>query len=116
MCSTSLQMCKRIHSRVAGCSRGHATARVVVDTLTVLFGDRGKPTFLRSDNGGAFIADRVKALLTTIGSTPFFIEPGKPWQNGFVESFHGRLRDELMDREAFASLPEARVRLEAHRR
>jgi transposase InsO family protein len=93
-----------------------ATARVVVDTLVSLFGERGKPAFLRSDNGSAFIAGEVQALLATIGATPFFIEPGKPWQNGFVESFHGRLRDELLDREAFASLAEARVRLEEHRR
>ena len=61
-----------------------------------------------------FIARAVQALLAWEGSAPFFIEPGKPWQNGFVESFHGRLRDELLDREAFGSLAEARVRLEAH--
>lgn len=93
-----------------------ATARVVVATLVGLFGERGKPAFLRSDNGSAFLAGEVQTLLATMGATPFFIEPGKPWQNGYVESFHGRLRDELLDREVFASRAEARVHLEAHRR
>jgi transposase InsO family protein len=92
-----------------------ATARVVVGALVGLFGKRGRPAFLRSDNGSAFIAGEVKALLATMGATPFLIEPGKPWQNGFVESFHGKLRDECLDREVFASLEEARVRVEAHR-
>jgi putative transposase len=93
-----------------------ATARVVVATLVGLFGERGQPAYLRSDNGSAFIAGEVQTLLARRGSRPFFIEPGKPWQNGFVESFHGKLRDECLDREAFASLAEARVVLEAHRR
>ena len=92
-----------------------ATARVVVATLVGLFRERGRPAILRSDNGGAFIAGEVQTLLASEASAPFFIDPGKPWQNGFVESFQGRLRDELLDREAFGSLAEARVRLETHR-
>lgn len=65
------------------------TARVVVEALRRLFSDRGTPTFLRSDNGSAFLASEVKMLLEAVGATPFFIEPGKPWQNGRVPACAG---------------------------
>jgi putative transposase len=92
------------------------SARSVVSMLLPLFAERGAPAFVRSDNGGEFIATEVKAALSAAGATPAFIAPGSPWQNGFVESFHGKLRDECLDREAFASLRETQVCLEQHRR
>jgi transposase InsO family protein len=98
---------------VAGAS---AAARTVMAALTPLFRERGgSPVFVRSDNGGEFIADALKELLARERTASLFIEPGSPWQNGYIESFHGRLRDELLDRETFLSIAEAQVRLEAHR-
>ena len=63
-----------------------------------------------------FIASEVKIWLQESASAPHYIDPGCPWQNGFTESFHGKLRDELLDREVFASVAEAQVRLGVHRR
>jgi putative transposase len=88
---------------------------LVMRTLLPLFARRGTPAFLRSDNGGEFIAGELKSLLTEAGVASYFIDPGSPWQNGFIESFHSRLRDELLNREAFASLAEMRLRLASHR-
>lgn len=92
------------------------TSQAVIAALRPLFLARGVPRFVRSDNGPEFIAADVKAWLQASGSTPHYIAPGCPWQNGVQESFHGKLRDELLDHEAFASVPEAQVLLEAHRR
>ena len=92
-----------------------ASAKTVMEALTKLFQERGTPTFLRSDNGGEFIAGNLADLLAQAGVTSRFIEPGSPWQNGFIESFHGRLRDELLNRETFLSVREAQSRLEVHR-
>jgi transposase InsO family protein len=92
------------------------SARAVVSVLLPLFAERGVPAFVRSDNGGEFIATEVKEVLRGAGATPSFIAPGSPWQNGFVESFHGKLRDECLDREAFASVRETQVCLEEYRR
>lgn len=91
------------------------SAALVMRTLLPLFARRGTPAFLRSDNGGEFIAGELKSLLTEAGAASYFIDPGSPWQNGFIESFHSRLRDELLNREAFASLAEMRLRLASHR-
>lgn len=96
---------------------GNASARIVANTLLALFADRGvPPAFLRSDNGGEFIAQEVQQLLANAGSAPWYIEPGSPWQNPFVESFHSRLRDEFLNREAFNTVSEFQVRIEACRR
>lgn len=91
------------------------TSQAVITALVPLFASRCTPAFVRSDNGPEFIAEEVKAWLGQNGSAPFYIDKGRPWQNGFVESFHGKLRDELLNREVFASVAEARVRLEGHR-
>jgi len=88
----------------------------VVAVLGPLFAERGAPAFLRSDNGGEFIALEVKAALEAVGATPSYIAPGAPWQNGFVESFHGKLRDECLDREVFLTVKETQVCLEQQRR
>jgi transposase InsO family protein len=87
----------------------------VILTLSRLMRLHGKPAFVRSDNGAEFTAAKVMRWLrdNTIG--PAFIAPGSPWQNGFVESFNGKLRDELLNREWFRSRAEARVLIESWR-
>jgi len=92
------------------------TSQAVLLALKPLFLLRGAPTFVRSDNGPEFIAANVQAWLKESGSAPYYIDPGCPWQNGFTESFHGKLRDEFLNREVFATVQEAQVRLEIQRR
>lgn len=91
------------------------SAKLVMSVLVPLFRERGVPCVLRSDNGGEFIAADLKALLKGLGAEPCFIDPGCPWQNPFVESFHGRVRDEFLNRETFVSVREAQVGMEVHR-
>jgi len=91
------------------------SSRAVIALLESLFALRGTPQFLRSDNGPEFIAAEVKDWLQSRGASPHYIDPGCPWQNGHQESFHGKLRDELLAREVFVSLAEMRVRLQSHR-
>jgi hypothetical protein len=76
----------------------------------------GSPRHIRSDNGPEFIAKRLRAHLKEHRVETLYVEPGCPWQNGIVESFNGRLRDECMDVEAFYSLAEAKVIIEDYRR
>ena len=76
----------------------------------------GTPRMLRMDNGPEFIALALRGLCYRQGINPAYIEPGKPWQNGFAESFHARLRDEFLDGEVLLSVREAQVRLEVWRR
>jgi len=78
--------------------------------------EHGAPAYLRSDNGSEFIAKAVQAWLAENRIKTIYIEPGSPWQNGYVESFHGRLRDECLNREQFWTLTEARVLIEDYRR
>lgn len=81
----------------------------VVDQLKRLAQTHGAPQFMRSDNGPEFIAGKVTDWLKDQGSTTAFIEPGSPWQNEYIESFHSRLEDELLGGELFRSLIEAQV-------
>jgi transposase InsO family protein len=81
----------------------------VVAELERLEAIHGAPQFMRSDNGPEFIAGRVTGWLKTQGSLTAFIEPGAPWQNAYIESFHSRLEDELLGGELFCSLTEAQV-------
>ena len=85
------------------------TAKDVVGTLDRLFTERGEPAYIRSDNGPEFIADAIKSWLAASGVETLYIEPGAPWENAYSETFISRLRDELLDREAFANLTEAQV-------
>jgi transposase InsO family protein len=80
------------------------TSDDVLQVLTDLFVERGPPEYIRSDNGPEFVAKVVRDWLGRIGVTTLFIEPGSPWENGYNESFNGKLRDELLDREIFYSL------------
>ena len=93
----------------------HFTARDVVATLKYLFELQGAPRFIRSDNGPEFIADAVKAWLATSGCGTLYIEPGSPWENAYVESFNGKSEDELLNREQFQTLKEAKVLVEDYR-
>jgi len=81
----------------------------VLDQLFNLFVFRGIPEHIRSDNGSEFTARVVRRWLGRMGVKTLFIEPGSPWENGYVESFNGKMRDELLDRELFTTLEEARV-------
>jgi transposase InsO family protein len=87
----------------------------VIALLSGLFAKHGSPRFLRSDNGPEFIAQALQAWLAGQQTRTHFIAPGSPWQNGFRESFHGRLRDELLYGTLFASVAEARVLAEQFR-
>ena len=88
----------------------------VLEVLAELFVARSAPEHIRSDNGPEFAATAVGAWLARRGVGTLFIEPGSPWENGSCESFNGKLRDELLDRESFYSLREAQVLIEAWRR
>ena len=90
--------------------------RSVLDTLADLFFEHGPPDHIRSDNGPEFIAAAVREWLARIGVTTLFIEPGSPWENGYNESFNGKLRDELLNGEVFETLREAQILIEAWRR
>lgn len=84
------------------------TSADVVDLLVGAFRVRGVPKHIRSDNGGEFIARAITRLAEITGVEMLYIAPGSPWENGYAESFHGRLRDELLNAEVFADVREAR--------
>ncbi len=88
----------------------------VLETLADLFLLHGQPKFIRSDNGPEFIAERLRDWLSSLEVKTLFIEPGSPWENGYIESFNGRLRDELLNGEIFYTLNEAKVILESWRK
>lgn len=88
----------------------------VIDVLSDLFILRGVPGHIRSDNGSEFIAQAVQDWIKAVGAKTAYIAPGSPWENGYVESFNARLRDELLDGEIFYSLREAQVIIESWRR
>jgi putative transposase len=85
------------------------TSEDVIDTLAELFAMRGVPGHIRSDNGPEFIAAAIRRWLDQVGGEALYIEPGSPWENGFAESFHGRVRDEFLAVEVFDNLPAARA-------
>ena len=87
----------------------------VLERLAWLFVTRGVPAHLRSDNGPEFTAKTVRHWLEQVGVQTLFIEPGSPWENGYVESFNGKLRDELLNGEIFYTLREAKVLIERWR-
>ena len=88
----------------------------VIDTLTDLFIARGAPAHIRSDQGPEFVAEAVKAWITGVHTKTAYIEKASPWENGYVESFNGKLRDELLNGEVFNTLKEAQVLIEEWRR
>jgi len=92
------------------------TASDVIETLKVLFINRGIPEYIRSDNGPEFVAALIRQWLQDLGVKTLFIEPGSPWENGYIESFNGKFRDELLNGEIFDTLAEARVVTERWRK
>ena len=92
------------------------THQIVIEVLTELFFVHGIPVHIRSDNGSEFTAKRVRAWFKQLHVKPLFIEPGSPWENGYIESFNGKMRDELLAREIFYSLKEAQVLIEMWRK
>ena len=88
----------------------------VLDTLSTLFITEGVPDYIRSDNGSEFTAKALREWLESIGVSTAYIEPGSPWENGYNESFNGKLRDELLNREIFYTLKEAQILIEQWRK
>lgn len=88
----------------------------VLEELLNLFGQHGKPTYIRSDNGTEYTAEYLQTAFKDLEIETLHIAPGAPWQNGYCESFNGKLRDELLNREVFSSLREAQVLLEEFRK
>ena len=84
----------------------------VLDVLSDLFMTEGIPDYIRSDNGSEFTAKHLRDWLKDLQVKTAFIEPGSPWENGYNESFNGRLRDELLNGELFYSLKEAQIIIE----
>jgi len=94
----------------------HLNHEDVQECLTELFCQRGVPVHLRSDNGPEFIAHALREWLNKLSVKPLFIEPGSPWENGYVESFNGKMRDELLNGEIFYTLQEAQILIERWRK
>jgi len=92
------------------------THQDVLSVLTELFIHRGVPVHIRSDNGAEFTARRVRSWLSRLQIKPLFIEPGSPWENGYIESFNGIMRDELLNGEIFYILKEARIVIDMWRK
>ena len=88
----------------------------VIDVLSDLFILRGVPGHIRSDNGPEFVAKALQEWISAVGAKTAYIAPGSPWENGYVESFNARLRDELLNGEIFYSLREAQIVIESWRR
>jgi len=88
----------------------------VIECLTDLFLEHGIPEYIRSDNGSEFTAKVVRDWLRRIGVKTLFIEPGSPWENGYIESFNGKFRDELLNGEIFDTVLEARILTERYRK
>ena len=88
----------------------------VLDTLSTLFIIEGTPDYIRSDNGSEFTAKALRQWIESIGVKTAYIEPGSPWENGYNESFNGKLRDELLNTEIFYSFKEAQILIEQWRR
>jgi transposase InsO family protein len=94
----------------------HISSEDVIDKLFHLFIFRGIPEHIRSDNGPEFTAKAIRGWLNRLGVKTLFIEPGSPWENGYIESFNGKMRDELLNREWFSTLFEAKILTEEWRR
>ena len=93
----------------------HIRSSDVIETLAGLMARRSVPAHIRSDNGPEFTANAVRKWLGRVGAKTLYIEPGSPWENGYVESFNGKLRDELLDREIFFTLKEVQVLTEQYK-
>ena len=95
---------------------GSVTGGDVRRVLARVIGRRGAPTRIRSDNGSEFICQALAEWLPQAGTEPIPVAPASPWENGFIESFHGKLRDEFLEREEFESEVDARAKGAWYRR
>lgn len=91
-------------------------AENVLEELSDLFIERGVPEHIRSDNGSEFTAETLRTWLRNLGVKTLFIQPGSPWENGYIESFNGKLRNELLNGEIFDTVTEARILTERWRK
>ncbi len=98
----------QIMSHIQRTGAGQLNSEDVLSTLFDLFIERGVPEYIRSDNGSEFTARAVREWLSSVGVKTLYIEPGSPWENGYNESFNGKLRDELLNCEIFETLFEAK--------
>lgn len=96
-------------------ARRRQNSQTVIEILSRLFLERGCPKYIRSDNGPEFIALALRRWFSRLEIYPLYIHPGSPWENGYIESFNGRLRDEYLNGELFYTLLEAKVLLERWR-
>ena len=87
----------------------------VIETLSDVMLWRGIPKHIRSDNGPEFVSQQLRIWLTSLGTAPLYIEPGRSWENGYCVSFNGRLRNECLNGEIFYSIKEARIVIEERR-
>lgn len=87
----------------------------VIIVLADLFLKQGVPKFIRSDNGPEFVSKKLRKWFSTLEVQPLFIEPGSPWENGYIESFNGKMRDQFLNGELFYSLKEAQILIEKWR-
>lgn len=94
----------------------HINAVDVIEMLADLFISRGFPRYIRSDNGPEFVAAKLREWLKIADVKTLYIEPGSPWENGYIESFNGKLRDEILNLEIFDTLLEAKTLVERWRR
>ncbi len=92
------------------------TSHDVIEQLFYLFIFSGTPGYIHSDNGPEFTLKAVRRWLKNLEITTLFTEPGSPWENGYIESFNGKLRDELLNREIFTTLTEAKILIEEWRK
>jgi len=104
------------HEALAIDVQGSIRSQRVIEILTRLVSEHGAPRYLRSDNGPEFVARKLLEWLVKAGIDTALIEPGKPWQNGTIESFNGKFRDECLSLEWFRNRTEARAVIEAWRR
>ena len=88
----------------------------VIEALCELFVSRGIPAHIRLDNGPEFVAETLRDWIAIVGAKTAYIEAGSPWENGYCESFNGKLRDELLNGEIFYTLKEAQIVIESWRR
>jgi putative transposase len=111
-----LKMLTVVDEHTRECHLIHVARRIqatdVLDQLFRLIGQHGAPEYIRSDNGSEFIEKTLQQWLHDAGIQTLYIDPGSPWQNGFIESFHSRLREECLEREQLWTLSEARVVIE----
>ena len=97
------------HVCLASVPRRSWRGNAVINTLSDIMLFRGVPEYIRSDNGSEFISKHLRKWLSDVGAITTYIEPGSPWENGFIESFNSRMRDEFLNGESFGNIHEAEV-------